>query len=335
MHEGQTIKNYKALCAELEMEIKRDNSKKAQIKELERYIAYHKEGHQIIIDEIYDEPLPKEDGRGKSEGSRNNNTVFSDTIKTLLLHMLASKNNHQIKKTKNRILMDMHAINSNFSFCSEYVKATAEHLNIDRHIVYDYFSTTRNMLHQKLNTALNQLSKKSLIHYQQIIMVYDGSHREATTEEVKNILELERELLDEMGFEEINHVRESAKWKKFKEQIENRVQRHVGVTFYYQAYDIIISEKYIEREYQKMLDWILEEEEVNEYLIFLNNTVREKLIINAKKRKRKKGGKMEKTRRRFDYENKMNDLVAGTIPQHSRDIANEIRYKYLNDEDDV
>ena len=64
LSEGLIIKNYKELCSILEIKVEAGNSKKAQLKELERFVGYHKEGQKFIIDEIYDEPLKKEDKRG-------------------------------------------------------------------------------------------------------------------------------------------------------------------------------------------------------------------------------------------------------------------------------
>ena len=55
LHEGQVFKNYKELCATLEIEPTDGSSKRAQFKDLDTYCLYHKEGHKIIIDEIFDE----------------------------------------------------------------------------------------------------------------------------------------------------------------------------------------------------------------------------------------------------------------------------------------
>ena len=63
LKEGMIIKNYKELCSMLDIPISSSNSKKAQLKELNRYCEYHKEGNKFIIDTIYDIPLEKEDKR--------------------------------------------------------------------------------------------------------------------------------------------------------------------------------------------------------------------------------------------------------------------------------
>ena len=42
LKEGQEIKNYKLMCEVLDIKTTTGNAKKAQLKELERFIKYHK-----------------------------------------------------------------------------------------------------------------------------------------------------------------------------------------------------------------------------------------------------------------------------------------------------
>ena len=66
LYEGQIIKNYRELCRLIgEKVADGGHSKMCQMREFERYVKYHKEGNKLIIDEIYDEPKEKIDGRGK------------------------------------------------------------------------------------------------------------------------------------------------------------------------------------------------------------------------------------------------------------------------------
>ena len=55
LHEGMVIKNYKEFCELLGIKEQSGNSKIAQFKDLDTYCEYHKEGHKIIIDEVYAE----------------------------------------------------------------------------------------------------------------------------------------------------------------------------------------------------------------------------------------------------------------------------------------
>ena len=62
---GIRVANYKELCKLLEEPVKAGNSKKAQLKDFEKYFAYEKDKNAYIITEIYDVPQLKEDGRQK------------------------------------------------------------------------------------------------------------------------------------------------------------------------------------------------------------------------------------------------------------------------------
>ena len=63
LSEGLIIKNYKELCSILEIKVEAGNSKKAQLKELERFVKCHKEGNKFVIDEVYSDIKEKVDMR--------------------------------------------------------------------------------------------------------------------------------------------------------------------------------------------------------------------------------------------------------------------------------
>lgn len=88
---GQVIKNYKELCTLLGIEPCAGNSKKSQLKELERFISYHKEGNKFIVDEIYTNVKEKEDLR-KYNGGDNNSIEYIKNIEVLILNLLAEEN---------------------------------------------------------------------------------------------------------------------------------------------------------------------------------------------------------------------------------------------------
>ena len=72
------IPNYRKLCKLLDLKTLGGNAKMAQLKELERYLKYHKEGNKFIIDEICDIILDKVDARKETKG--NNRKVFPNFL---------------------------------------------------------------------------------------------------------------------------------------------------------------------------------------------------------------------------------------------------------------
>lgn len=79
---GKVIKNYKELCGLLGIKVTSGKSKKLQLEDLERYCVYHKEGNKFVVDEIYENPLPKLDGR-----INGNNNVYVEEIGIYLLNI--------------------------------------------------------------------------------------------------------------------------------------------------------------------------------------------------------------------------------------------------------
>lgn len=55
VREGQTFKNYKQLCAYMGEEVKVGASKMSQLRRWSCLFSWHKNGHQIIIDEVYED----------------------------------------------------------------------------------------------------------------------------------------------------------------------------------------------------------------------------------------------------------------------------------------
>lgn len=74
---GQIIKNYLVLCSILNINPCKGNQKKCQLKEVERYIRFKRDGQKFIIVEIYVNPLPKEDKRSLGN-NRGHYTVPSE-----------------------------------------------------------------------------------------------------------------------------------------------------------------------------------------------------------------------------------------------------------------
>lgn len=53
IHQGDTYKNYIALCGALQIPVQSSTSKTKQLKEMSTYFRYHRNGHKYIIDEVY------------------------------------------------------------------------------------------------------------------------------------------------------------------------------------------------------------------------------------------------------------------------------------------
>ncbi|MGJ9381512.1 hypothetical protein [Salipaludibacillus sp. CF4.18] len=328
LSEGQILKNYNALCAELEVEPKKNNSKKAQLKELDRFIEYYKEGHQIIISKIHKVPKEKVNNTGKS-------SVFAHIMEILILDYLIEKKKQTVVITRNGLLNHIQAINNNYRYCSENVPQLSKVENIEEKIIYDFYNTTNSNFRANFETVLKNLRNKSLIMYEQVksICTKDHIHRIANEEEKETILQCEKEVLKEMGFNQhlhsISDVRSSPRWKEFKNKFEKKLRQNSYIHHCYLSYKITVNRNYIEDEYEDIFNFTLDEIEKEGLKQELNGTVMDKLMLNAEMRKNKASdpntsGKMDRYRTKFSYMKDNNKLVGLLIDNDARDITIDI-----------
>lgn len=271
---GMIVKNYKEMCILLEENICTGNSKIYQLKEWERYFNYHKEGNKFIIDNIYENPKEKEDKR--LDGI---NSIFSDDIQVLLLDLLAqSKNNGQLNLPATTLLNKLSMVNINYKNGRKNIPKLSELLEVEEKFIYDFYNTTQSSLKGMLETALNQLKRKSLIFWSKVISVCerkahiklnemrepvinkDGkinyqvtdTYRKATQDEMQLILKTEKEVLKEMGYRDKQDIFINGLWDKYMNCVTNKLYDKANINYYYTSYEIIFNKEHILEE----LDYI-------------------------------------------------------------------------------
>lgn len=258
---GMIIKNYKEMCLLLGENIKTGNSKKSQLKEWERYFKYHKDGNKFVIDDIYKEIREKEDNR-----VNGNNSVYGKHIQKLILDLLSQDENEgKIFLSCNQLLRKLQMVGVNYSKGRSNIPKLSEILKVDEDIVQDVFEYTHNKLRNALETSLNVLAKQSWIEWHkkktvcikrvipylndlgEIRLDDDGrpmfeiitSYREATIEEVQEILKHEGLLLDEMECKDKRELLIKGRLNEFRAKINKKLKENCNIEFYYDSYEII------------------------------------------------------------------------------------------------
>lgn len=271
---GMIVKNYKELCSLLSESVYSGNSKIYQIKEWERFFSYHKDGNKFIIDNIYVNPKEKDDKR--LEGV---NSIFSDDIQVLLLDLLAqSKTNGQLNLPATTLLNKLSMVNINYKNGRKNIPKLSELLEVEEKFIYDFYNTTQSSLKGMLETALNQLKRKSLVFWSKVISVCerkahiklnelsepvinkDGkinyqvtdTYRKATQDEMQLILRIEKEVLKEMGYRDKQDVFINGLWDKYMNSVTKRLYDKANINYYYTSYEIIFNKEHILEE----LDYI-------------------------------------------------------------------------------
>lgn len=248
---GQVIKNYKGLCKICGWKVKEGNAKKAQLKELDRYIKYHKDGNKFIIDEIYSTPFAKIENRGKSEGSRNNN-IYGKFIDPILKDFFCNRKNKILYYTTNQLAVIAGIINKNygvaFSNKNDFLNFSAKDITINKSAETDFFSIVKGSLKDTIKSSLKRLQKNGYIKFKETYLLsYKYEVRNTTEEENKLIQEIEKSVFEEMKKEEKittkNQLQYNDKLRKiYYNEIENEVQDQIeNVDMIYRGYNIIVA----------------------------------------------------------------------------------------------
>ena len=301
LEEGMEVKNYKKLCELLELPVKTSNSKKSQMKELERYVDFEQKGQKIIIQEIYSQPKEKIDNR-----SLGNNSLFGIESQKLILDLLARNDNNTLFLSTCRLLKALEIINENYAICRQNIPKLSKIIEMDEKHIYDFYTSTHGTLKSALETTLNQLQKKSLIFWNKIITVcietayiesndmnktkivknsddkktikykVNKDYRPATDGEIELILSTEREVLDTMGFESKQDVFKNFKWNEYNKLVMNQLYDKANIVYYYSSYKIISNKRHVLKELENIKKMHLQ--------MILNTKVSCRLLVNADKR---------------------------------------------------
>lgn len=267
---GMTIKNYKELCKLLCEEVKEGNSKKYQLEDFKCYFDWEKSGQKFIISDIYDTPLTKEDKR-----KLGNNSIYVQCIEVILLQFLSQQEGYKRTFTK-RIWWEMLGIiNHKYGRTSETELKKLDYA-VTSWEVKHFYQRCNKKLEQILFSALNSLRNRRLITYeiQTVIVDNDGEYFEATDNQKKQILEMERYVLhDLMKCEKMIQIFAKFKQAEFYGKVNELLNENYGWDHYFKQVKVIYTPNGV-REALPELEIKLQKE-------LLNNKVVDCLNVNA------------------------------------------------------
>ena len=242
-----TFKNYKALCSYFSLTPSTGHSKMAQIKELQRYFSLIKnEGKQsYTLSEIYPAPIPKQDKR-----SHGNHSTYSKYIETVLLYTLKQLYNKYgeaiLDTSRNQTLFHLNMVNKNYiSLCKgNYVKDVYENpsLFITKTFVNNFITVTKNRLNSILTISLDNMARRGLIVYKEILCTsYKHNdkimYREVTCDESEKIEQIKQSILSEMGLQNIP-LPYSKQYREYQNRQNIRVMSELGIERVFKKYII-------------------------------------------------------------------------------------------------
>ena len=342
LHEGQVFKNYKELCAALDIKPAGGNQKISQIKEIKRYCSFSRDGYKYIVDEIYDVPKPKEGGK-ESEYKEMKNLI-------LRLLLLSKQESNRAIFSIPEMLQGIAVVNCNYKDGRRHQKELGKYLDIKTEYINDFYNSTHGNLTSAIETNLNSLmNDDNLILWGYTIKVCKNmpkiklnelgefqldsnghityevqkDYRLATVDEKEFIIKTEKQILKKMGYKNVGHVIGCGKGDEFYDSVNEILKEKCNIDFYYKAYEIVFSREIIEKEIEKAPLSYTDEKEL------LNARVKDRIVFNAEKRKEDaqcivSRDKIIQARRSDEYMDNLHKILETVIDLSADNIRNEL-----------
>lgn len=326
---GQVFKNYKVLCEHFDEKPKKGNPQNAQYKVWSRHFSFTKEGHKIIITEIYESPLDVIDNR---KGG-NNKVKYIPLLRTLLLDLLMDSDGESIFLSKNNMLKALRMVNNNYTYGKRYPNRASKELKISMEELKDFYEISDSMLQRNLDATIEILEDEALITCNMIPTVgvittsiehnlgnqisgrkkevidqfgdnvldfrfvetkHDRIHRRATEEEIDAIRNAEREALLALDLKSKKEIFPKGKNDEFYKLVTDKLFAEYSIYVYYKSYEISFNPEHIIDEVEKqemLLEGFIRLDTQSE----LNTNIIERMTLNAENRNRKAFGKLLET----------------------------------------
>ncbi|HCL4447280.1 TPA: hypothetical protein N2D16_002885 [Clostridium botulinum] len=255
---GMIIKNYKELCEILEVKTKGGDAKKAQLKELSYYCKYTKEGHKFIIQEVYKKPLPIQD-------KRLNSNTYVEEIGDIILEYLYKNDTNKLLSLSN-LMEILGIVNPSYNVGYNNKKELSEILELNIFDLNYFYDNTRNEFKKIIERALNNLkSRKVLEWHRQLTFIrkvynndlekYFYSFEVATDKQVEEIINIEKEIMQELNCKNSKEVFLKRLSKKlYKESTKRILNKYSDKSYigYFRAYKLYIGDRAIKIEYDNI-----------------------------------------------------------------------------------
>lgn len=239
------VKNYKAMCELLGEKEKNGHSKESQLKKWQSRFHWIKDGHKFIIKEIYDEPLPIEDGR--SEG---NNAIYVRLIEWLIAKDLVKREGYTHTLTRKRWWKLLGMVNSRYHDVSSTNLHLISELHDDKEIRW-FYNRSNSILNNILRDALRSMCNRSLIDYEiQTIIVRpesEGGWFQAGDEELAKLQEIRRDTLNKMGLAGERQVFYKNRQDEYYKEVYRIIKDEYGWDRYFKQIKIIFNQKNISK----------------------------------------------------------------------------------------
>lgn len=318
LESGMVAKNYKEMCEILDEDICEGNSKKAQLKEWSRYFVWEKKGQKFIILDIYDEPLPKDDGR-------QNKNIYVQYIQVILMKILSKQKNTKdpFYITTNQLWKLLGMINNNYKNISlDALNDMITDYEVTSFDMKKFYQRCNQRLREILFSSLNKLEDRALIKYEieTVIVFFDEErktvYKPANDIQKKKILKAERKALLDMGLESKQHAYAKFKETEFFERVNAYLHEWYGWEYTFNRIKINYNKSDImDTVYKDEMNLKKEFEEMQLQRLGLNDKVVEALYKNAQIMAENRHKKADQEYQEAIKKYKNEYMVIGDIPE--------------------
>jgi len=265
---GLILKNYKDLCTTLEIPIKNGKSKTLQLEDLSRYCTYTRDKNKYIITEVFTEPLEKMDKR--IEG---NNSKYVEHFKFLLLNKLSQCEGYKCTFTKNNLFEFLGMVNPLYlkkTFAKQQLTKYDD--RISSFDINNFYLRANDRMTRILFSSLNSLKNQFLINYREVDIIVrkdikgKEEHREATTNEIKILMNVKYNVLLDMGLNSMTQVIFKFKTEEFYSKVNEVLKKEYDIEYSYKQFELIFAKENILHELS-LLESKKHREELNEKTI--------------------------------------------------------------------
>lgn len=252
--EGQIFKSYREFCKELELKVLGGNAKLSQMKEIERHIKLRNQGYKLIVEEIYIEPLPKEDGR-VNNGGNISNTKYDELMDVIITNLLVN-NGGEIEESYTYLMNDYLKF-----FTSEYkklynvgYKRYSEINSMSKGLVMTYQQKMNKVVNGCFLTTLNRLKRNKIITYEKKTVILGKNFKKtyADKEMLKKIKEYQNKVCVEM--DTTHYIRNNN--PTINKEFKIRVCKYLNISRYWNVLSFKLIDKdteVVEEDYEELI----------------------------------------------------------------------------------
>lgn len=284
---GKAI-TYKDLCSILEQPYyKGGNQKKSQLAEFARYIDFEKVDRKLLIKGIYDEPKEK-------EYVYPANAIYAECIEKILMTYLSKQKDYITYISSQYLYWTLGMVNRDYiemqrpdnkkklrqDLKDKFEWEAIEDRSVNFYI-NDFYSRCRSKFADIIESSLKSLQKRRLIEFSNVYHMYyeeieDGKITKysyySNDAETKDIVAIEREVLDLFGFENESEVWLRHKSKEYYQEIVERAQvLYPGLKGVYRCYRFLFDRNNIKKALTRDEENMKKKELNDKVLTFINN----------------------------------------------------------------